>query len=193
MKIYFVASLAQSEEFKEIYKRIKVILKKNAQKILGVWFDNQVLFRETLTSKWNSTYCQKIYKEEIKELNQADIVVIEISYPSSVNVGHILSLAIEKGKPVVALYKQDRFPIFLQGLVSERLFLLPYTDYDLEQVLKDGLKDAQEKSDVRFNFFVSPQIVAYLNWVAREKKMPRAVYLRRLIEEDMKGNSYKDA
>ena len=38
----------------------------------------------------------------MKNISKADIVVVEISFPSTVNVGHELSLAMEKGKPVVA-------------------------------------------------------------------------------------------
>jgi hypothetical protein len=56
---------------------------------------------------------------------------------------------------------------------------------DQAVVVFDYLSDTQ---DVRFNFFISPQIGNYLDWVSKNKRIPRAVYLRRLIEEDMKNN-----
>ena len=35
---------------------------------------------------------------------------------------------------------------------------------------------------------LKPKIANYLDWIARKKRTPRAVYLRRLIEEDMKAS-----
>jgi hypothetical protein len=38
----------------------------------------------------------------------------------------------------------------------------------------------------RFNFSVSPEIKAYLTWVQRTKHIPRSVYVRKLVEKQMK-------
>jgi hypothetical protein len=45
-----------------------------------------------------------------------------------------------------------------------------------------------ENIDTRFNFFISPKIGNFLDWIAKKKKLPRAVYLRKLIEDDMDKN-----
>jgi hypothetical protein len=128
------------------------------------------------------------YKNFLKWLNSADAVIAEASFPSTVHIGHEISLALEKGKPVVVLYTKSKMPVFLQGVKSDKLFLLEYSLDDLGQVIDDALEDARDQMDVRFNFFVSPKIVGFLDWVAKKKKMPRAVYLRRLIEQDMEKN-----
>jgi len=48
------------------------------------------------------------------------------------------------------------------------------------------LEEAKRRMDVRFNFFVSPKILAYLDWVAQKRMVPRSVFLRNLIEKEMK-------
>ena len=184
MKIYFSASISQKEGLEDYYQRIYKILKDSSNNVYSgsLFKDNETYKAKVVDQKSR----EKWYHDTIQNIASSDLVIIEISYPSSANVGHELSLGLEKGKPVVALYKEDRMPAFLQGMINERLFLVPYNDYDLEKNLKYALNDALEQMDVRFNFFVSPKIVSYLDWIAKKRKIPRAVYLRRLIEEDMK-------
>lgn len=55
-------------------------------------------------------------------------------------------------------------------------------------LLKEAMSKAENKVDVRFNFFVTPRILLYLDWLAKNKKLPRSVYLRNLIESDMEKN-----
>jgi len=45
---------------------------------------------------------------------------------------------------------------------------------------------ANKNIDVRFNFFVSPKIISYLDWVSKNRMVPRSVFLRELIEKEMK-------
>jgi hypothetical protein len=59
----------------------------------------------------------------------------------------------------------------------------------LEEKLKGALERAKEQSDIRFNFFVTPQILSYLSWLSGRKRIPRAVFLRTLIEREMKKDT----
>jgi hypothetical protein len=59
---------------------------------------------------------------------------------------------------------------------------------DLEREVPLMIDFVSEVQDTRFNFFVSPSIATYLDWVSKEKRVPRSVYLRRLIDQDMSGN-----
>ena len=58
----------------------------------------------------------------------------------------------------------------------------------VEEALKLALDYASDQMDTRFNFFISPKHGNYLDWISKNKKVPRAVYLRRLIEKDMDEN-----
>ncbi|PIU73395.1 hypothetical protein COS78_02610, partial [Candidatus Shapirobacteria bacterium CG06_land_8_20_14_3_00_40_12] len=69
---------------------------------------------------------------------------------------------------------------------SDNLLTLVYTVVTLESGLRKVLDEASKKSDVRFNFFVNPKILAYLDWVAQKRMVPRSVFLRNLIEREMK-------
>lgn len=182
MKVTFVASHSQSTELGEFYSRIKKLLDDRGYVVYsGTLFDSkkseQYIDDQKKREEW--------YKESIAKVRESDVVVVETSYPSTANVGHELTYALDLGKPVIALYKSGRDPFFLRGRVDDKLTILPYTTYDLEQVLANAFDYALATQDVRFNFFISPQIGRYLDWVAQKKRVPRAVFLRKLIENEM--------
>lgn len=185
MKVSFIASHSQGAELMEFYKRaVKLMEERGYNVYSGTLFDkkksDQYLDDQKKREEW--------YKEEVAKVREADVVVVETSYPSTANVGHELTYALDLGKPVIALYKSGRDPFFLRGRVDDKLTILPYTTYDLEQVLANAFDYALSTQDVRFNFFISPQIGRYLDWVAQKKRVPRAVFLRRLIEQSMQDD-----
>lgn len=185
MKIYFIGSQHNPEISLEIYRRITDILT-----MLGHVVEAPVL-KQTIV-KEPGFYAPKERAEYYKKLkhaiNIAEVVIAEVSYPSTVNIGYQVSLALDLGKPVVALYQPNRQPGVLQGIDAEKFVLVEYTPDDLKSTLEYGLDEAQTRIDVRFNFFIPPNIGSYLDAIAKKKRIPRAVYLRRLIEEDMKNN-----
>jgi hypothetical protein len=116
-------------------------------------------------------------------------MVTEASFPSTMNVGHEISLGLERGKVVIVLYEKGHTPALFYGLNSDKLMLVEYTRDNLEEVLLDAVTFARENTDARFNFFIAPRHIAYLDWVAKTRRIPRSVYLRQLIEEDKNANA----
>lgn len=186
MKVAFVASHSQASELSEYYDRIKKVLDDRGYTVYsGTLFDKKHVTADFVEDQKKR---EEWYKESISKVRESDVVVVETSYPSTANVGHELTYALDLGKPVIALYKSGRDPFFLRGRVDDKLTILPYTTYDLEQVLANAFDYALATQDVRFNFFISPQIGRYLDWVAQKKRIPRAVFLRKLIENEMQSD-----
>lgn len=191
MKIYFTGSLHNKDIDKVVYAKIVDLLEKSGHNVRA----DHILKAKQGDLDVQSASELSIYYEKLhKWISVADLIVGEVSYPSTINIGHEISLALDKGKPVLALYQKGRAPGVLQGIKSERFMLVEYTINDLQKTLEYGLEEAINQADVRFNFFISPQIGRYLDWISQQKRIPRAVYLRKLIEEEMKSNSeYNDA
>ena len=122
----------------------------------------------------------------MREINKADVIVAEVSFPSTINVGHEVGLALDKGKPVVALYAEDKGSPFFEGIGSDLFFYNEYSPIDVDSFLPKLMDDVIKRVDVRFNFFISPEIGRYLDWVNQKRKIPRAAFLRGLIEKAMK-------
>lgn len=183
MKILFTAAIAGSAEFGGAYKKIVSTLKE---------MDHQVEAEHITKADRNEIRNEQgdedrvaWYQKVLKMISWSDVVVAEVSTPS-LNVGHELSLALEKDKPVVAFYKKGHHPVLWQGLKSDKFYLVEYSKIeDIETELDRYVTNAGEQRDTRFNFFISPKIAAYLDWISKNKRIPRAVYLRTLIENKM--------
>ena len=181
MKVYFSAAIVQKDKFGSYYDRIVKSLKNNGHQVFED--TTKVDLQEALRKDDNERIAY--YKQVLKWIAQADVVVLEVSFPSTLHIGHEISLALEKGKPVLALYAKGHEPAFFLGKEDEKLFWTEYTKDNLEEELKSTLEMAYDSADTRFNFFISPSQSAYLDWVAKNKKIPRSVYLRDLIQKDM--------
>jgi hypothetical protein len=184
MKVVFIASQAQSTELEGYYKQINDALVSHGLDV----FSGHLFTKVSDSDLAGKKQIESWYKEVTQHVRSADTIFVEISYPSTVNVGHILTSALDSGKPVVALYKSGREPFFLRGRVDDKLILLEYNDKDIKEVVANALDYVASAQDVRFNFFISPEIGRFLDWISKKKRLPRAVYLRKLIEEDMHGN-----
>lgn len=184
MKVVFIASQSQSPELKSYYKQINGALESHGLTVFSGHLFTGVVDSDLADTKEIEAW----YKEVIQHVRTADTIFVEISYPSTVNVGHILTYALDTGKPVVALYRAGREPFFLRGRVDDKLILLEYSEKDIKEVVANALEYVSSAQDVRFNFFISPEIGRFLDWVSKKKRLPRAVYLRKLIEGDMREN-----
>lgn len=188
MKVYFSTSLSQmTSETENVSKRIVSRLREKKHEVVSYYiFDNKISGLsyekqsrdESLEAQKNITRLKKL----------ADIVVVEVSEPS-LAVGQEITIALSMNKPVIALYHNTKHPHILRDEGGDLLLLASYSDDDLEKVLDDALEYAANNQDVRFNFFISPTIGSYLDWISKSKKIPRSVYLRSLIEKDMVENN----
>lgn len=132
----------------------------------------------------------KFHKNVLDTLKKSDIVIVECSY-QSLSLGYLISYALELNKPILLFYhesaqKPNLFPTLN---FSDLILVSKYKDVrELSDLIKEYVEYASDKIDVRFNFFISPSIGTYLDWVSKNKKIPRSVYLRNLIEKEMNNN-----
>ena len=180
MRVHFMATVTGNQER---YKTIVDVIESHGHTLVT----DHYLHRKISEIKQESVAESELYARRVQNwLKQADVVIFEATL-SDVNVGFELALAMNMSKPVIVMHhKTDgNEPFSLKGIHSDRLQLLPYDEKILDEMLVIALEYAQETSDVRFNFFITPTISTYLDWVAKEKKIPRSVFLRRLIEREM--------
>lgn len=185
MRIYFTASVLQKDIYGDNYDRIVAYLESKGHEII-----HEHITARSLASidKLSEDDNKQHYKKVQKWISDCDLIVAEVSFPSTLNVGHEITIALDKGKTVVALYSQGKVSTFFQAIKSDKLIYQEYTKDTLESILEEGLEYAQGNADTRFNFIVPRSILDYLDWVSQHKNLPRSVYLRNLIEQDMKKN-----
>ena len=184
MKVYFTASPRAFKDFGDNIKKIYQLIQK-----LGYEQVSDFIIKVDPIQHYKCTHEEMVkhYQETIESIKKADIVVVDASV-ASMAMGYIINKAKDYSKSVVIMHIKNREPLFFSAIVDEKIQIIEYTAETIERVLKDALEYAAEKIDTRFNFFISPGIGNYLDWISKKKKLPRAVYLRKMIEQDMDKN-----
>ena len=184
MKVYFSASRFYRKEYIKNYEQIVSVLKSFNVEVL----DYSKIAGSGLDDEFKLTDNDRIaaYKKMIKLMDKADLCVFEASFPSTLHIGHEITIALGKSKPVIVLYTKTHEPFLFKGIGEQKIYWVEYNIDNLRERLEEAVEEARKDVDVRFNFFVSPKILAFLDWVAQERMIPRSVFLRDLIEKAMK-------
>ena len=184
MKIYFIASSrlvgANPKLYAKMFDYLSADYKMVSDKVMK-WVKVGVRDLSGVPLKVK----KENYIQSVEAVKKADIVVMEVS-GHSMSMGYLISKALEMNKPVIALHKKENIPVFINGISDQKLIISGYTEENVEEIMEMALKKASSLIDVRFNFFVNSKILNYLDWVSQKKMLPRSVFLRNLIEHEMK-------
>src|SRR3972149_3138987 len=178
MIVYFTASIKGKGLYEENYLKIIDILKSKNYSVISDHIIKNNPAKIQLESKDERLAFQKQLDEWI---NSAEVVVAETSFPS-ISVGFEISLALARGKPVLILYAEGHPPSLLAHHENEKLVCEKYTFDTVADIIEDFLNYAKGTEESRFTFFITSQIASYLEEVSKNEKLPKSVYLRKLIE-----------
>ncbi|MBP7875710.1 hypothetical protein KA012_01815 [Candidatus Woesebacteria bacterium] len=189
MKVYFSTSISKmTDEVRNNCKTIIDVLERSGHKVLshGILDKNHKFYTDQTEEE-----ALAAHKYLTKLKKQADIILLEVTN-QSIGIGQEIATSLTLNKPVIALYQKGFHPHILRDDGGDLLLLNSYTADILPQVVADSIDYAGTHQDVRFNFFISPTIGNYLDELSKEKKIPRSVYLRSLIEADMRKSKDLD-
>lgn len=129
----------------------------------------------------------ELYKRKIVAIQESDICVFECSV-HSLSIGFVIQKALDFNKPTIVLYHENDIPHFLVGAMDEKLIVKSYTDSTLKKVLESSLVTASEVRDKRFNFFIRPELLTYLEKASKDLNVTKSTFIRNLILEHRKKN-----
>ncbi|MCA9392079.1 hypothetical protein KC614_02650 [candidate division WWE3 bacterium] len=192
MKIFFIGSAKDRTLSSDVNNRYEGVVKKlkalghtvEASHVLGLDLDE-----EGLTDDQRVEY----YKKLLDGINTCDTVVADISNATA-SIGHQITIALEKNKPVLGVTVSG-VPEIFKMLQNENnvIFLEAKNTEDILANLEDELRYVKEGEDIRFNFLIPPSMVDYLEWISKTKRIPKSVFLRDLITREMDSdNDYKN-
>lgn len=182
MKAYFTASIVGKKYHLAHYKRIIELLREDDVEVVADHILNTTEEQIHFETRDERLKMQKKFEDWI---NEADFVVVEASFPS-ISVGYEIALAIHRGKPVLVLYSEGDPPSLIINNEEEKLIVEKYTAENLPEILKDFINYFRGESDIRFTFFITSKIASFLAKQAKKNKVPKSVYLRSLITQDMR-------
>lgn len=187
MKVYFtspIRGIGHVEEYiRIIYETIK--------KLNGVHVDNIInrldqgrSFYDKLDTGGKNAH-SSYFDETINKIKRAEITMFECTIPS-LGIGFQIQKSLDCNKPTIVLYFKGNVPHFLAGTQNDKLFLREYTKENILQVVSDAIEEAKHAADKRFNFFISPSLLSYLEEEAKKSDMTKSAFIRKLILEHKK-------
>lgn len=182
MTVYFTASIVGKKHYLSNYLAIINHLKAKSCQVISDHIINSSP-RQIYTEKKEER--TKFQNQLEKWINSCDFIVAETSFPS-ISVGYEISFALQQNKPVLVLYAVGNPPSLLAQHKDENLDCEKYTLSTLPEMIDNFIKYVEGAADNRFTFFITSEIASYLDKVARKEKVPKSVYLRKLIEREMK-------
>lgn len=183
MKIGFLTSVRGKSKFEKQYSTILQYLEKQRHEVVH----NLALTEDQLAPM---TYPQReeLFLRFYKQLLDCDLVVAECSM-QSIQVGYGLSFLRDHGKPIIALSIRgvDNDLGQMTDLFSsiENIEICEYTEENLVEMLEEALLYMEPHVDKRFTMIFPAHLLAKVEDVAKKKKLPKAVYIRQLIEKDL--------
>lgn len=184
MKAYFTASIVGKKHFLNHYLKIIEILKTKNCEVISDHIINSTESQIRLETKEDRL---KFHKQLKKWIGECDFVVAESSFPS-ISVGYEISLAQNFLKPILILYSSGDPPSLLAHHKDEKLVCEKYTIESLADLISDFINYVRGTNDSRFTFFITSKIARFLEKVSKKDKLPKSVYLRKLIENDMRNH-----
>lgn len=186
MRIYFSAAIYLKEKYGKNYEKIIQVLE-----LIGHNVEHSHITEHSLEYVFSQSdnELKEYYRMFAERVRNSDIVVIEASFPSSVNIGHEITLALTKGKPVIVLYQNNLKPSMLVSIENDNLICVEYSLENLKNVLENALDYISGQMDVRFNLFLSSKMSQYLDKISQEEKVSKSHFIRSLIRKHMQENT----
>lgn len=189
MKVFFTASRWGKEKYQKEYDMVREAIKKLNVELISPEEDNyhtvltqeerkQFPDSEALRHNWLWHY------EAIRRgIAWADAVILEVS-SQDFQLGHEATLAIMEKKPVLCLSVHEDYG---KKIHNDFFFGAKYTQSTIREIIQDFLAKARELSlSKRFNMFLYPSQIAFIQKAGKAQNMNMSEYIRHLINLDRK-------
>jgi hypothetical protein len=181
MRAYFTASIVGKKYHLDNYRLIVELLR---AKGIDVSADHILNVSEKDIQLQSKDRRLQFHKQLEDQIDNSDFLVAETSFPS-ISVGYEISMALDRGKPVLILYSEGDPPSIFAYHENEKVVCEKYSKASLEPVILDFVRYVRGEGDMRFTFFISSKQAAHLAKQAKNDRVPKSVYLRHLIDQDM--------
>jgi hypothetical protein len=184
MKIGLLTSYRAQEQYREIYE----VMLQHFQKI------GHEVVHHINTSLQDVLPLSYIEREELfinfyKELEECDVIFVDCPVQST-QLGFGIAYLRSKAKPIVLLTpKGTPVEYFPRGDIYsnvENMAIYEYEKVTIATVIDDALEYMKPHLDKRFTIIFPAHLLAKLEEQAQKLHVPKAVYIRQLIEKNLK-------
>lgn len=190
MKVHFACSTSNFIKYQKNYLKICEEIKKLGHTITRDWIGEGVEFFKQKKTDIDRT---DIYKKTIEAILASDVLVVEGTV-SSFSIGHQITVAINKNKPVLFLIyeKNDEKNYFrssfIDGINTPLITKKTYNNNNLERTLEDFFNSNKKGATIKFNIVLTKEIDNYLDWASFAYKKNKSEFIRDIIAKHIEEN-----
>lgn len=179
MKVYFSASSSTLSEDKGSYSKIIEAISKSGGTLISNWVEDKTRLN-----------AEDLFKQTINEIKSADVLVAEITYPST-GVGQQIALALSWKIPVIALKRSDvnHTSRFTLGTKSSFLKIVKYDATSLVKKISTSFENVKKSKYIKFNFVTTREMSDFLESKSDERGLSKSELLRKIVEDWKKSNN----
>lgn len=189
MKIGFLTAKRAETQFPEEFKLIVQHLEQNGHEVIH---HLDIPLESILPLSYAAR--QELFMDFYHRLTECDLVFADTSIQST-QVGFGLAYLRTKGLPVVILSQGELTnQFFPKGEIYsniEHMMAYHYTKSTIKSILDEALDFMSEQMDKRFTMIFPANLMAKLEEFSQKKKLPKAVYIRQLIEKSLSEDQKK--
>lgn len=181
MRVYFTASIAGKKDYLSAYERIVGYIKGLGHEVIA----DHILSHTESQIRLETREERVAFQHQLEKwITSCDCMVVETSFPS-ISVGYEISLALHRAKYVLILYRLGDPPAIIGHGDDEKVVSERYDEESLKETIAGFLDYVRGKADTRFTFYITANQMAHLEKQAKEKRIPKAAYLRELVDRDI--------
>lgn len=186
MTIFYTVPYSGKAKYQKQYDWILKAIQKTNVEIISPELDNyQQVLKPSELKKYHDP--KIIHYESIRRgIDLADAVIIDVTQPGT-RIGYEIGLAVFDKKYVLCLSLDEDF----SEKINNRYVLgAQYTELTIDEIVEDFVaKVSKNILTERFNCFLSPAQVQYLQSASSVQNINMSEYVRELIDRDRKNLS----
>ena len=185
MKVFFSCSTNEILKYKNEYKAIRDTVKSLGHSLTRDWLDKSI---ELAVSGQKDVPISRLYSDVVSAILMSDVVIFEGTVRST-SLGHQLTYALEKNKPVLFLTQESGEQLnylFISGARTSLLTIKNYTKNNLAHIITDYLANNNGDKKVRFNLVIDKPQDNYIEWASYNYKMSKTEVIKQAINKLMR-------
>ncbi len=184
MVIFYTCSYYGKQKYQKWYDFVRDTIKEFRVSLISPEEGNyqNVLNEET---KKHIVNPKVLHYEAIRQgIHQAEVMIVEVSH-EDIQLGHEITLALSEKKPVLCLSTHEDFS---NKIHNDYFVGAKYNTSNLKPTIQNFLARARELTlSKRFNMFLYPSQIEYLEKIGKQTGMNMSEYIRHLINLDKRN------
>ncbi len=183
MKIFYTCSYLGKKEYQKYFDIVLRAIEATGVEVISPEKGN---YQDVLEPAFKKKLKDEkiIHSEAIRKgILISDAIIIEASH-EDFQLGYEAAFAVENKKHLLCLSVNENFS---EKMKCRYLEGAKYNEYNIEELVENFINYVKkEQLSERFNLFIAPTQLSYIEKKSKEEKINKSEYIRKLIDEDRK-------